>query len=328
MIIFRADVSPQTGLQHLRRCAHLASLLKKNNDVLVCSREDKKAAKFLAEKSIRAEMGKDQNAVDIAKAKAVIFDLPHFSAPDSALLEKAKKTGVKTIQIVSAVDECQPADIILQPLPETENQAAAGQIVLSGPPYALLHHKFRHFNRAKRKYCKNIKNIFINLGDLLPYRDLRLVVDTLHRLHLQMKIAPGLNLKKADKRNLMKIYPGIHFCGKSESPARAYFEADLALVPAGEEILEAAAAGTPALYFCQEPGQEVLATAWVEHQAGLKFGKLEMLTIDSFRDMLAPLSSERREAMGASGRKLVDGLGVQRFLKILKENGIIKESSQ
>ena len=124
----------------------------------------------------------------------------------------------------------------------------AGQTVISGPSSALLHHKFRHFNKAKRKYRKNIKNIFINLGDLLPYRDLRQVVDILHRLRFKMKIAPGLNLKKADKRNLMKIYPGIHFCGKSESPARAYFEADLALVPAGEEILEAACVGTPALY--------------------------------------------------------------------------------
>ena len=33
MIIFRADVSPRTGLRHLRRCAYLAALLKKNNPV-------------------------------------------------------------------------------------------------------------------------------------------------------------------------------------------------------------------------------------------------------------------------------------------------------
>lgn len=323
MIIFRADVSPRTGLQYLRRCALLASLLKKNNQVLICSREDKKTAKFLVERNIPVEFMKDPGAVDLAEVKAVIFDLPHFSSTDSALLEKAKKAGVKTIQIVSAGAACQPADIVLHPLPEIENQPAAERIVLSGPSYALLHHKFRHFNQAKRKYRKSIKNIFINLGDQILYRDLRQIIDILHRLHLKVKIAPGLNLKKADKRNLMKIYPGIHFCGKSESPARAYFEADLALVPAGEEILEAAAAGTPALYFYQEPGQETLAAAWADLQAGLLFGKLETLTIDSFRNMIATLSTERRETMGAAGRNLVDGLGVHRFLKILKENGII-----
>lgn len=323
MIIFRADVSPRTGLQYLRRCAYLAAMLKKNNDVQVCSREDKKAAKFLAEQNISAVLGKDASAVDLVPVKAVIFDLPHFSSTDSALLEKAKKAGVKTIQIVSADGEYQPVDICVFPFHGSAPAAAAGTALLAGAEYALLHHKFRHFNQAKRKYHKNIKNIFINLNDMVFYRELREIIDILHRLHLQMKIAPGSNLKKADKRNLMKIYPGIHFCGKSESPARAYFEADLALVPAGEEILEAAAAGTPALYFYQEPGQEALAAAWADLQAGLLFGKLETLTIDSFRNMIATLSTERRETMGAAGRNLVDGLGVQRFFNVLKENGII-----
>jgi spore coat polysaccharide biosynthesis predicted glycosyltransferase SpsG len=323
MIVFRADLAPQTGLRPLRRCAWLAALLKNIKPVRICSREDKKTAKFLAEKKIPTEFVKDPGAVDLTEVTAVVFDLPNFSALDSTLLDKAKKAGVKTIQIVSADGACQPADILLQPLTEVKNQAAAGQILISGPSYALLHHKFRHFNQAKRKYRKNIKNIFINLGDLLAYRDLRQIVDTLHRLRFKMKIAPGLQLKKADKRNLMKIYPGIHFCGRSESPARAYFEADLALVPAGEEVLEAAAAGTPALYFYQEPGQGVLAAAWADHQAGLKFGKLQDLTLDSFRDMLASLTLDRREAMGAAGKNLVDGLGIHRFLKILKEIGII-----
>jgi spore coat polysaccharide biosynthesis predicted glycosyltransferase SpsG len=309
MIVFRSDFSSQTGLQAVQRCAYLASLLKKSNEVLLCCREDKQAAKFLAGMKVPFSLVKDAGAIDISKAKAVIFDLASFPSQDIALLEKAKKAGVKTIQVVLAQGGHQPVDIILSPFIEPGN--------------ALLHHKFRHFHKAKRKYRKNIKNIFINLGNLLPYRDLRRIVDTLHRLRFKMKIAPVLNLKKADKRNLMKIYPGIHFCGKSESAARAYFEADLALIPAGEEILEAAAVGTPALYFCQEPGQETMASAWDEHQAGLKFGKLEDMTLDSFREFIAPLTLERRQTMGTAAKNLVDGLGGQRFLKILKENGII-----
>jgi spore coat polysaccharide biosynthesis predicted glycosyltransferase SpsG len=306
MIIFRADVSPRTGLQHVRCCAYLASLLKKNSQVLICSREDKKTSKFLAERSIPTALGKDPGAMDLAGVTAVIFDLPHFSAPDSALLEKAKKAGIKTFQIVPPGGETQPVDF-----------------QVAGAEFALLHHKFRHFNQAKRKYHKNIKNIFINLGNLLPYRDLRAVVDTLHRLRFKMKIAPGLDLKKADKRNLMKIYPGIHFCGKSESPARAYFEADLALVPAGEEAWEAAVVGTPALYMPMEKGDD----AWIKNCSrlgiGIPFPSLPDLSVQFIRDVLVPLALEHRQQMGEAGKKLVDGLGVQRFFKILKENGII-----
>jgi spore coat polysaccharide biosynthesis predicted glycosyltransferase SpsG len=323
MIIFRADASPLTGLLHLRRSAYLASLLRKNNPVLLRSREDKKTAKFLAGQNFPTALGHDGDAMDLAAVTAIVFDLLQFSAVDSALLQRAKKAGVKTVQIVHAGGECQPADILVLSLPEDEKQSAPGQNILSGPAYALLHHKFRHFNLVKRSYRKNIKRIFINLGDQLAYRDLRRVVDNLHRLHLRLKIAPGLNLKKADKRNLMKIYPGIRFCGKSESPARAYFEADLALVPAGEEALEAAAVGTPALFMPREKVPEIQAAACVSLGTGVDFPSLADLSLPAIRAALAPLTLERRTQMGAAGKKLVDGLGAQRFLKILKDNGII-----
>jgi spore coat polysaccharide biosynthesis predicted glycosyltransferase SpsG len=323
MIIFRAEVSPLTGLQHLRCCAYLAALLKKNNQVLVCSREDKKTAKFLLEKKIPKEFAKDQSTLDMAEVVAVVFDLLHFSSQDSALLEKARKGGVKTAQIVGADGECHPADFCVFPLPGPAPATAAGTTLMSGAEYALLHHKFRHFNQARRKYSKNIKNIFVNLGDLLPYRELRETIDTLHRLRLKMKIAPGLNLKKADKRNLMKIYPGIHFCGKSESLARAYFEADLALVPAGESALEAAAVGTPALYMTIDKGQETMADTCAGMGTGVKIPSLADFSVQSVRAAITPLTVERREQMGAAGKALVDGLGVQRFFKVLKEQGII-----
>ena len=309
MIIFRADVSSLTGLWHLRRCSYLVSLLKKNNPVLLRSREEKQTAKFLAGLDIPSALGKDPGAIDLADVSAIVFDLPHFSAADIALLDKAMKNGVKTVQIVAAGAELQPVDIAFSPFAQAEN--------------ALLHHKFRHFNRVKRKYRKNIKNIFINLGDLLPYRELRGIIDTLHRLHLKMKITPGLSLKKADKRNLLKIYPGIHFCGKSESPARAYFEADLALVPAGEEILEAAAVGTPALYMLMNKEQEAMADACAAMGTGVKSPSLANFSVQTVRDAMTPLTVETREKMGTSGKALVDGLGVQRFFKVLKENGII-----
>ncbi|HEX7502375.1 MAG TPA: hypothetical protein VF451_03050, partial [Acidobacteriota bacterium] len=254
MIVFRADLSPQSGLFHLRRCAWLASLLEKNNRVLICSREDRKTAKFLAEKKVPNILLKDPGALDIHAVKTIIFDLPVFSSQDIALLDKAKKTGLRTVQFVPAGRESRAVDTLVGPCCGAVPPATGEACRLDGPEYALLHHKFRHFHKAKRKYRKKIRNIFINLGDLLPYRDLRLVVETLHRLGSKMKIAPGLNLKKADKRNLMKIYPGSHFCGKSESLARAYFEADLALVPAGEEALEAAAVGTPSLYMSLDKG--------------------------------------------------------------------------
>jgi spore coat polysaccharide biosynthesis predicted glycosyltransferase SpsG len=306
MVIFRADVSPRTGLRSLRRCAYLAALLKKKGGALLCCREDKKAAKFLVERNLPVRFLKDPSTLDLAGAQALIFDLDDFSPADKALLEKARQAGIKTIQLLGSWGNGQPVDI-----------------QVSGAAAALLHHKFRHFNTAKRKYRKKIRNIFIHLGDLLPYRDLRAIVETLHRLGYRMKIVPGLGLKKADKRNLMKIYPGSHFCGKSESTARACFEADLALIPPGAEALEAAAVGTPALYMLQEKGDEALAGACSAQGIGVRVPALADWSVQAVRDAIAPLTPELREQMGTAGKALVDGLGVQRFFRVLNENGII-----
>jgi hypothetical protein len=306
MVIFRADVSPRTGLRSLRRCAYLAALLKKNDGALLCCREDKKAAKFLVERNLPVRFLKDPSTMDLAGAKALLFDLDDFSPADKALLEKARPAGIKTVQILGAGCAGRPVDI-----------------QVSGAGSALLHHKFRHFNTAKRKYRKKIRNIFIHLGDLLPYRDLRAIVETLHRLGYRMKIVPGLGLKKADKRNLMKIYPGSHFCGKSESTARACFEADLALLPPGDEAWEAAAVGTPALYMLQEKGDDALAGTCVGLGIGVKVPALADWSVQALRDVIAPLTPELREQMGVAGKALIDGLGMQRFFQVLKENGII-----
>jgi hypothetical protein len=307
MIIFRVDVSPRTGLRSLRLCAYLAALLKKDHGVLLCIREDKKAAKFLVERNLPSRFIKDPSTLDLGGVQALVFALDVFSPADIALLEKAKEAGIKVVQVLSSGESVQAVDI---------------QVAGSGS--ALLHHKFRHFNIARRKYRKKIRNIFINLGDMLPYRDLRAVVDTLHRLRFQMKIMPGLNLKKADKRNLMKIYPGSHFCGRSESPARAYFEADLALIPPGDEAWEAAAVGTPALYLPLDKEHEALAETHSTQGIGIKIPALADWSVQAVRDAIAPLTPELREQMGVAGKALVDGLGVQRFLKILKDQEIIK----
>jgi hypothetical protein len=303
MIVLRADRSS------LERCAYLAALLRPAGDVQLCCREDKQTAKFLAAKKVPLALVKDPAAIPLAEVRALIFDLAAFSAQDADLLAKARKNAVKTIQVVPAGAEPQPVDIVIAPA--------------SRPEQALLHHKFRHFNKARRKYRRRARNVFINLGDMLPYRELRQVVEVLHRLRFRMRIAPGPGLKKADKRALARLYPGVRFCGRSESPARAYFEADLALVPPGEEALEAACVGTPALYLSPDKQGEALAASWIARGLGAKIPSLADFSVPTVRDVVEPLDQGRREKMGAAGKALVDGLGVQRFLKILKEKGII-----
>lgn len=309
MVIFRADATPRSGLSRLRRCAYLASQLRSAGDVLLLSREDRGAAKFLAGQGSPFRTLKDPAAFELAGAGALVLDLESYSQADAAQLERARRSGVRTVLIA----------------PPADAPAGAGSAVVPAaePGMALLHHKFRHFHKARRRYRRALRHVFVCLGDALPYRELRAIVDVLHRLGLRVKVEPGPGLKKADKRNLARIYPGVHFRGCSESAARSYFEADLALVPPGDEALEAACVGTPALYLSLEKGQDGPADSWTSRGIGAKSPSLADFSVQSVRAAIEPLDLAARERMGAAGKALVDGLGMQRFMKTLKESGII-----
>lgn len=309
MVIFRADATARSGLARLRRCAYLASQLRSAGEVLLLSREDKGAAKFLAGQKAPFRMLKDPAAIDLPAARALVFDLDSFSTQDAAQLDRARRAGARAVQLLAPGGKRQEADRVIDPLAD--------------PGSALLHHKFRHFHRARRHTRRALRRVFVSLGDALPYRDLRQVIDVLHRLGLRAKVEPGPALKKADRRNLMRIYPGVHFRGRSESAARSYFEADLALVRPGDEALEAACVGTPALYLSLDQSEDGLAESWISKGLGAKSPALADFSVQSVRAAIAPLTPELREKMGLAGKALVDGLGVQRFIKLLKEDRMI-----
>lgn len=309
MVILRADATARCGLSRLRRCAYLASQLRSAGDVLLISREDKGAGKFLAGQKVPFRMLKDPAAFAPAGARALVLDLESYSQADAAQLELARSGGARIVLIAPPGGAPATADRVVAPAAE--------------PGMALLHHKFRHFHGARRRYRRALRRVFVSLGDVLPYRDLRQVVEVLHRLGLRIKVEPGPGLKKADRRNLARIYPGVHFRGRSESAARSYFEADLALLPPGDEALDAACVGTPALYLPLSPGQEALADSWAARGLGARIPSLADFSVPSVRTAIEALDQGTRERMGAAGRALVDGLGVPRFLKLLKEDGII-----
>ena len=161
------------------------------------------------------------------------------------------------------------------------------------------------------------------MGHSLPYRFCRDLIDRLTRHNLVLKIEPGTSLKKANKKALKRIYPKIHFTGQLESLARPFFESDLAIVPAGKLAHEAAACGTPALYYCQNEAQSIAADVYQETGIGINIKSVEELDTVDLVQVINHLSRQRREEMGTNGKKLCDGKGAYRIIDFLVKEGII-----
>jgi len=320
MILFRCDASLANGFSRLQRSLYLASQLRHRDQVLFIAGDDKAVQKLLAEKNIPAVSPREVAAGLPELAKTVVFDLDVFGPADRRLLEQAKTDNVASLQICDGGEEHQPADWIIAIAP---GPISSKKNALAGLEYAPLHHQFRHFHPLQRKYRPRCRRLLLGLGSGVEYRQLRLFVDGLSRQRLQLKVSGGTWLKKADKRNLQRIYPGIHFVGKSQSLARPLFEADAALLASAATALEAAACGTPACYLYRDERRRDFFAALAEKGAGMLLGKIEDFDAARLAATLQSLNADKRQAMGQAGKELVDGLGMHRLLKFLEENKLI-----
>jgi spore coat polysaccharide biosynthesis predicted glycosyltransferase SpsG len=309
MLVFRTEGSPQAGWHRLDRSLYLATLLRSEVDIFFCVDKDKPSIERLQKKKVDFCLTAAIEGLKKREIKALVFDLGHFTPQDNELLTWARQNSIKTLRFGQPGGTSEEALFVID--------------VLADPAYAVLHHKFRHFNKTRRKYRKKIKYVFLNLGDTVDYRDLREVVDRLSRFQLNLKVAPGFLIKKANKKALKRIYPGVRFVGQCESLARAYFEADAAVIAAPYAPYEAAAVGTPALYLCYDRIMDAAAGSFAGRGAGVKITNPRQSLKSGIIEEFGRLDLETRVRMGDSGKNLVDGRGVYRVIDFLKKNVII-----
>jgi spore coat polysaccharide biosynthesis predicted glycosyltransferase SpsG len=325
MIIFRTDASIKTGFGHLRRSTCLASVLKSKTGILFCisSGSDKIVTRYLAEKKWSYCSLKQLKQPISLPVKSVVFDLRHFSDEDIQLIHQAKTNNWTTVQVTDLGLNQQEVDYTIDAAVDKMFPYPKDRKVLDGPDYAILHHKFRHFHKVKRKYRKKIKKVFVCFGGAVEYRKLRKMIDLLNRHQWEIKIAPGFYLKRSAQKTLKRIYPGIHFVGKTESLARPFFEADVALISPGVAAYEAAAAGTPALYFYHHNEQKFIANSLEKKEVGLEISNIDDLLHVNLAEKMNALTLEKRIDMGGKAKQLVDARGVYRIIDFFEQHKII-----
>jgi spore coat polysaccharide biosynthesis predicted glycosyltransferase SpsG len=325
MIIFRTDASIKTGFGHLRRSTYLASLLKSKTDILFCisSGSDKIVTRYLEEKKRSYCSLKQLNKSISSSVKSVVFDLRYFSDEDIQLIHQAKTNNWPTVQVTDLGLSQQEVDYTIDAAVDKMFPYSKDKKVLHGPDYAILHHRFRHFHTIKRKYREKIKKVFICFGGAVNYRKLRKMIDRLSRHRWEIKVAPGFYLKRSAQKTLRRIYPGIHFVGKTESLARPFFEADVALISPGVAAYEAAAAGTPALYFYYHNEQKFIANSLEKKGIGLEISNIDDLLHVNLAEKMNALTLEKRIDMGGKAKQLVDARGVYRIIDFFEQHKII-----
>jgi spore coat polysaccharide biosynthesis predicted glycosyltransferase SpsG len=257
----------------------------------------------------------------------IIFDIRTVEPLDNEILNKAKDNNIKTGQITDLGLSKLDVNIIINASINIDDNVCKGKkdSCFSGSQYVISHHKFIHFNNVKRKYKKKVRNLLVSLGGAVQYRQLRDLIDTLYRYNYRLKITGGFYLKKSARKILKRLYPKIKFVGTVESLARPLFEADIAVITAGTTSYEAAAVGTPAIYFFYNKEQEEIANTLEKENVGIKISSVNKFDKDKLLNVLDDFSLEKRTAMGKKAKKLIDGKGVYRIIELLSKTGIVQK---
>ena len=118
-----------------------------------------------------------------------------------------------------------------------------------------------------------------------------------------------------DLRHEVAVFPGTaHLELDVADMAPILAGADLAISAAGSTCWEMALMGLPALLLVTADNQRGLATALHRCGAAHSLGEAATLDVEALRHQVAAISRspERRRAMAAAGRRLVDGRGASR----------------
>lgn len=323
MLVLKTDVLVQNNVEFFDRDIYLASILKKETEILFCLNKKTDFCNILEKKGISWCLNENISQFRNEKITGIIWDVNDFQETDYELLRWAQEEKVATIQITDLGLNQQPVDYTIDSSLSFKIPYGDEKKGLFGPEYVVLHHKYRHFNRIVRHYQKNIKNIFLGLSEGIDYKMLKKTIDFFCRHNFRLKIHSIPKIKKSQKKILTKKYPSVFFVGRVESLGRSFFEADIAIITAGELAYKSAACGTLSFYICLNENQFFFASSLENRGVGYSINGVDELLNSSMIDKITSLTLEERKKMGESGKKLVDAKGIYRIIDFFKKKDII-----
>ena len=318
MLLIIAEVSPKNGVFSLKKAFQLAAIICNKKNIAFVVEEDKDAVASFAGKGFKYYINPERRKLFKEKISAILFFKDKLSSKDKKTLSLAGKKNIPAIKFSYMGENPVECNAIIDPSPASYITSDGDKKILSGPEYAVLHNKYIHFHDLNRKYNKTLRNILLSVGDEFPYRELKKLTETLLNHGFKVKIIPGKNFKRFNRKTLKRIYPKIQISGTPESYARSYFESDLAIIDPEHSAIRASAVGTPAIYLPQNTTGNTTASYFEEKGAGVIFRRWKKEDYSEMIELLKFFSLDKRSEIGSTAKTLVDGKGVYRIAEVIK----------
>lgn len=337
--LFRCDVSPETGMGHLRRCSSLAMELR-----------EKGASIFFLCRAAKLDMARElkgvtddwtvldwslspesdvQEVIRLYKQQEIdVAVIDHYRA-DEEYQKQLYGSGIHWLQFDGAARYALWADWVLNASPSAEESLYLSlkrreqlQFIL-GPAYALLRREFRQW-QPQIRFRENVRRILITLGGgddagatVFCLEAIRSLDSTTERVVLVNSANPRIAgiTDWVEKNSSLNVTLLIN----EQEIARSMAEADLAIISGGTTTFETAAMGLPSVIIQLADNQKYNAGAWQKLGAAIDIGPFDGLTASAFKHQVDSLVNDSglRKSMAYTGRAMVDCLGAERVANIL-----------
>ena len=339
-VLFRVDASATIGSGHLMRCLALAQTWQDfdGKAVFAVATEIGNLQKRLETEGIivyplSAISGSQEDAAaTIALAEQLnvswlVVDGYQFG---SEYQQQLKQAGLKVLFI----DDYGHADFYEADFVLNQNVSASESLysfcashtqLLLGTQYVLLRREFRQWQGWQRDHPKVARKILVTLGGSDPDNVTLKVMQALSAIAepaLEVVVVIGGNnpyQQQLEKVAQQSPFPMRLRQNVTNMPALMAW-ADVAIAAGGSTNWELAFMGLPSIILTVADNQSAIAQRLGDLGVTVSLGWHQQLTVNQLTTAISNLliEQQQRQQMSQQGKQLVDGLGSQRVIEIMK----------
>lgn len=326
-VVFKVMGGSKIGMGHVMRSLELARDLQNEGfDVGFICNSDKNCLSVINAAGFEIILsGDDLNKIlEIVFHKGpdiLIFDQLEEVSDLSSLLKKNSD-----IMIV-ALDYCNysnnDVDIIINLFNHNlEEDPRSREGYYEGLEYAIIRDSFRQYIQSKKVIRNDVVDILVTMGGadigLNTIKTLDLLEKDQQSYNINIIIGPAFKNKesifeKVKNKENYKIYQNLKDISKH------IFLSDICFVNGGTTLMESCSIGTPVIVIPQNSLEEKFVEQFTKEKAALVFS--DNLSADKKLSLFHKLKDVKtREQMSRNQKKLIDGKGKGRIIKIIMEN--------
>jgi spore coat polysaccharide biosynthesis predicted glycosyltransferase SpsG len=313
---------PQMGFGHLRRTIILAQSLSDCCDPLfLIAPLDFSSRRQLTALGFRyCTYDVDRIWSDLKRPAAILIDTRNPNGLDR-FIKSAKDHKIPVTSIHDLGLNPLSSDVLIDGSIAPELKIPKDSVFYRGLSYMVLGPEFEFLRQKQKTIRENIESVFINFGGGDSKKYYRRALEGLKCWGRALKVAGAPGYVSWGQEDIEKMdWRPIDFHWEQGSIAPVLFHSDLAITAGGLSAYESLCCGTPLMALSYDAYQQSAIEKLADADACIDLGPGEILDPALLPEKIAILESslEKRISLSQRGRRLVDGLGLQRVSGIIR----------